>query len=300
MSVAADPAATPGAHRRRGKGFRAPSRSQLHAVIEAQRILACAPPDPEVIFRLLAETAWSVLGCTGAIVSQPTADSIVVRGVAGETPNRPRLHDPARGHPDRRRGSDPHRPDLRRLGHTTHAPGQPPITARCPSSSSRSSTQGEVIALLGAHASHLGAFDEQDLELLAMLAEVGANRLAHALTLHSRDELQAQSSAVLAAMTAGLTVLDLNGAIQFANPAALEMFGLTPDEMTGLTNRDERWGCRARGRQPVDRRHAPQRGRGCAPALRSATRSWASTTPHGGDCTGSSSTRFRSTTRRGP
>ena len=42
---------------------------------------------------------------------------------------------------------------------------------------------GEVIALLGAHASRLDAFDEQDLELLAMLADVGANRLAHALTL---------------------------------------------------------------------------------------------------------------------
>ena len=101
--------------------------------------------------------------------------------------------------------------------------------------------EGEVIALLGAHESRIAAFDEQDLELLAMLADVGANRLAHALTLHSRDELQAQSSAVLAAMTSGLTVLDLDGTIRFANPAALDVFGLTHDEMRGLSNRDDRW-----------------------------------------------------------
>ncbi len=101
--------------------------------------------------------------------------------------------------------------------------------------------ESEVVALLGAHATRLDAFDEQDVELLSMLADVGAKRLAHALTLRSRDELQAQSVAVLEAMTAGLTVLDLNGTIRFANPAALEMFGLTDDEIAGLSNRDQRW-----------------------------------------------------------
>ena len=40
--------------------------------------------------------------------------------------------------------------------------------------------ESEVVALLGAHATRLDAFDEQDVELLSMLADVGAKRLAHA------------------------------------------------------------------------------------------------------------------------
>ena len=86
VSVAAEPTAPPPSKPGADRRFRTPSRSQLHAVIEGQRILACAPPDPEIIFRLLAETAWSVLRCTGVISSQPTSDTIIVRGVAGERP----------------------------------------------------------------------------------------------------------------------------------------------------------------------------------------------------------------------
>jgi diguanylate cyclase (GGDEF)-like protein/PAS domain S-box-containing protein len=240
VSVAADPATTPGPQRGAVKRLRAPTRSQLHAVIDAQRALACAPPDPEVIFQLLAETAWSVLGCTGAIAAQPISDAIVVRGLAGETPTGLGSTIPFDG-------------TLTGVAYQTRTSQicddwvQDPRTRNEPLAGLLSFVvvplvyEGEVIALLGAHESRLAAFDDQDLELLAMLADVGANRLAHALTLHSRDELLAQSSAVLAAMTAGLTVLDLDGAIRFANPAALAVFGLTPDEMTGLSNRDVRW-----------------------------------------------------------
>ena len=240
VSVAADPAATPATERGAARGFRAPSRSQLHAVIEAQRILACAPPDPEVIFRLLAETAWSVLGCAGAISSQPTSGSIAVRGVAGKTHNPIGSTIPVNGtlsgEAIRSQTSQICADWMRdpRTGMTL--PVSPMSFIVVPLV-----YDGEVIALLGAHESGIGAFDEHDLELLAMLANVGANRLAHALTLQSRDELQAQSTGVLDAMSSGLTVLDLDGTIRFANPAALEVFGLTPDEMTGLSNRDDRW-----------------------------------------------------------
>jgi diguanylate cyclase (GGDEF)-like protein/PAS domain S-box-containing protein len=239
VSVAAEPTAPPpnrpGADRR----FRTPSRSQLHAVIEGQRILACAPPDPGIIFRLLAETAWSMLGCSGAVASQPTSDAIFVRGVAGETPpglgSKISLDGTLTG-VALRTGTSQICDDWLQDPRT----GIRPMTATLSFVVVPLVYEGEVIALLSAYASRLAAFDEQDLELLAMLAEVGANRLAHALTLHSHDELQAQSSAVLTAMTSGLTVLDSNGTIRFANPAALAMFGLTPDEMSGLSNRDDR------------------------------------------------------------
>jgi diguanylate cyclase (GGDEF)-like protein/PAS domain S-box-containing protein len=216
-----------------------PSRSQLHAVIEGQRILACAPPDPEIIFRLLAETAWSVLGCSGAVASQPTSDAILVRGAAGEKP-------PGLGSKISLDGT------LTGVALRTATSQicddwlQDPRTGIRPLTTPLSFVvvplvyEGKVIALLGAHASRVGAFDEQDLELLAMLGAVGANRLAHALMLQSHDELQAQSSAVLTAMTSGLTVLDTDGTIRFANPAALAMFGLTHDEISGLSNRDDR------------------------------------------------------------
>jgi diguanylate cyclase (GGDEF)-like protein/PAS domain S-box-containing protein len=241
VSIAAEPTAPPPSKPGADRRFRTPSRSQLHAVIEGQRILACAPPDPEIIFRLLAETAWSLLECSGALASQPTPDAIVVRGVAGDTPN-------SLGSTIPREGT------LAGLAVRTQTSQicddwvRDPRTGITPIVGDLSFVvvplvyEGEVIALLGAHASRVGAFDEQDLELLAMLGAVGANRLAHALTLNSHDELQAQSSAVLTAMTSGLTVLGNNGTIKFANPAALAVFGLTLDEMTGLSNRDDfRW-----------------------------------------------------------
>jgi diguanylate cyclase (GGDEF)-like protein/PAS domain S-box-containing protein len=202
--------------------------------------LACAPPDPEIIFRLLAETAWSVLGCDGAISSQPSADSMVVRGVAGKTQFATGATIPVDG-------------TLSGVAIRTKTSQissdwlQDPRTGLTLPVTQVSFLvvplvyESEVVALLGAHATRLDAFDEQDVELLSMLADVGAKRLAHALTLRSRDELQAQSVAVLEAMTAGLTVLDLNGTIRFANPAALEMFGLVHDEMAGISNRDQRW-----------------------------------------------------------
>lgn len=209
----------------RGCWLEAPGGRADRSPDGAQRILACAPPDPVVIFRLLAETAWSVLGCSGAVTSQPAGDAVVVRGVAGETPNpigsTMDLDGTLTGLAVRTQTSqicDDWYSDPRAGG--TPVPG-PLSFAVVPLVH-----EGEVIAVVGAHSARLSAFDEQDLELLAMLAEVGAHRLAHALAPHSCDELQAQSSAVLDAMTAGLTVLDLNGTIRFANPAALAVFGL--------------------------------------------------------------------------
>jgi diguanylate cyclase (GGDEF)-like protein/PAS domain S-box-containing protein len=240
VSEARDSAAVPAAHRSAAGHLRAPSRAQLRAVIDAQRILACAPPDPVVIFRLLAETAWSVLGCSGAVASQPTSDALVVRGVAGETPNHI-------GSTILLDGTVSRLAVRSKTGQIcddwVHDPrvGAAPVSGPLSFAVVPLIHEGEVIALLGAHQSRLAAFDRHDLELLAMLADVGAKRLAHALTLQSRDQLRAQASGALDAMTAGLLVQDLDGTIVFANPAAQALFGLTLEQIKGRSSLDESW-----------------------------------------------------------
>jgi diguanylate cyclase (GGDEF)-like protein/PAS domain S-box-containing protein len=230
VSLAPDSAATPTDRRGVAGSLRAPSRAQLSAVIEAQRILACAPPEPAVVFRLLAETAQSVLGCAGAITSQPGDNCVVVRGVAGTTPNMLGSTMPLAGTLSGaalRSQTSQICDDWVRDPRTSAAPILGPLSfAVVPIVH-----DGGVIALLGAHESRLAAFDHHDLELLSMLADVGANPLAHALALSSHDELRAQSTAVLDAMTAALLVQDLDGSIRFANPAAQELFGLNPDDV---------------------------------------------------------------------
>jgi diguanylate cyclase (GGDEF)-like protein/PAS domain S-box-containing protein len=240
MGAPAESSATAAVNRGVASDFRAPSRSQLHAVIAAQRILACAPPEPDVIFRLLAETAWSVLGCTGAIASQPTADSLIVRGRAGETPimlgDTIPLDGTLTGVAARTRtgqicddwSADPGAPITPWTGPLSFV--VVPLVY-----------DGEVVALLSATASRLAAFDEHDLELISMLAEVGANRLAHALAVHSRDELLAQSRGVIETMSDGLLVQGVDGTIVFANPAAMAFFGVGLDEMQGRSKLEDAW-----------------------------------------------------------
>jgi diguanylate cyclase (GGDEF)-like protein/PAS domain S-box-containing protein len=240
MSVAAGSAATPAAGRGTAGRFRAPNRAALRAVIDAQRLVACAAPDPEIIFRLLAETAWSVLGCTGAIAAQPTPDCIVVRGLAGAMPA----------------GLDATialdgtltglavRTGTAQICHDRS--NDPRIGANPPGGASSFVVvpliyEGAVIAIIGAHSSTIGAFDEHDCDLLAMLADVAVHRLAHALTVASRDELRAQSSGVLDTMTAGVLVYELDGSVSFANPAAQALFGLSLDQLKGRTSLDESW-----------------------------------------------------------
>jgi diguanylate cyclase (GGDEF)-like protein/PAS domain S-box-containing protein len=234
MSVAAESAATPVPQRGGATGFRAPSRTQLNAVIEAQRVLACAPPDPEVIFRLLAETAWSVLGCSGAIASQPVSDSIVVRGLAGTSPSGLGATIPVDGTLTgvALRTKTSHICDdwLQDTRTRTEAHAGPLSFVVVPLV-----YEGEVIALLGAHESRLAAFDDQDLELLAMLADVGANRLAHALDIGARRAADAALHDARRRLEAALDLaglatwqIDLATGEQHWSPKMFAIFGLDP------------------------------------------------------------------------
>ena len=52
-------------------------------MVRAQRDIACAVPDPDVVFGVLAESVLTVFPAEGAIASQPEGDVIVARACAG-------------------------------------------------------------------------------------------------------------------------------------------------------------------------------------------------------------------------
>ena len=235
----------------RGGGvFRSPDTRQLTAVIEAQRQLACAPPDAPTVLQLLAEAAVAVLDAEGAVASQPEGDVLVARAVAGSTRTFPGDRIPLEGTlgglaTRTRRSqlcidgrSDP-RTQLainRRTG--TLASVVVPLVH-----------EGEVIAVLGALSSQPFAFDEAAVAVLEMLADVGANRLAHALALRDREAADAalasteqQFRIAFDNAPIGMSMISLEpesaGRYLRANAAFCAMLGYTQEELTALRMRE--------------------------------------------------------------
>src|SRR5688572_20625662 len=60
-----------------------PGRCDGVRVTDAQRLLACAPTDPETIFVILAETAQALLGADGALTAQLAGEVLVARASVG-------------------------------------------------------------------------------------------------------------------------------------------------------------------------------------------------------------------------
>ena len=177
-----------------------PSGDALHRVIEAQRALACAEPDADGIFALLADLARSVLDAEGALTSQPEGDSLVARATTGSVPvpkgdviplagtlgglavatRMPQLcHD---GRVDPRTD-----PEINRRNGTLSSVVVPLVH------------DDEVIGVVAALSSRPDAFDETDLALLAMLADVAAHRLGHALARRAAERVIRESEQRLAA-----------------------------------------------------------------------------------------------------
>ncbi|MDQ1605462.1 MAG: hypothetical protein QOE01_3307 [Actinomycetota bacterium] len=222
----------------RGRRTGAPSADDLHRVIAAQRALAGAELDPQVIFRLLAELAADLLGAEGAVSSQPEGDVLVARATVGAVPVPP-------GDVIPRAGTlgglalDTMTPQLCRDGRTdprtTHAINLPNGTL--------SSVvvplvyDGQAIGLVGALSSQPNAFDETDLELLSMLAHIGANRLGHALTRRAGDVLRSRAAALIDAMSDGLIVQDEAGRNIFVNDSAARILGVPVDALTADVSR---------------------------------------------------------------
>lgn len=234
VSAPADVAAEPaGGHggRRRGLLADSPAGWGTPAVIAAQRALACAAPDPDVVLAIVADAARRLLRADGAVTwarTRPPAGALVVaRATAGSTRTSPgdvTTYPPSPG-------------DL--SPHTTTGAG---IREGAASSVVVPLVHdGEPVAWVVVLSSLPDAFDECDHELLELLAEVGGHRLGHALALDAHDALKAQSDAVLQAMTAGLVVLDRDSVIVFANQAAQDVLGLSLEQLLGRSNHDPRW-----------------------------------------------------------
>ncbi len=246
MSVLAESASgTPedsGAVRR----LRAPNARQLAAVIDAQRTLACAPPDPDEIFRLLAEVAVTVLEAEGAVTSRPVGDVLVAQAVAGTTRTFPGDVIPLEGTLGGlalRTGRGQLCADGRKDARTQLAINR--RTATLSSVVVPLVHDGEVIALVGALSSQPFAFDEPELSVLEMLADVGANRLAHALALEGRDAADAALASseqhfriAFDNAPIGMSMISLApesaGRYLRANAAFCRMVGYSSQELTGL------------------------------------------------------------------
>lgn len=207
---------------------------RLRRLISAQRDLACAPPDPERVFGHLAQAALDIFDAEGALAAQPEGDLVVARAVAGRCgPSvgtaiplegtlagaalrslAPQIcHD---GDTDRRT-----RRDINVRARTRSSIVVPLVH------------DGVAIGLVAALSSAPGAFSDEDLGLLGLLADVAASSLRAAL-LHERGErLADRSAAIVESITEGLVELDLAGRVTFANSSAQRLLGFAWDPGSG-------------------------------------------------------------------
>ena len=221
-----------------------PSAQELRRVIDAQRLLACAPTDPETIFIMLAETAQALLGADGALTAQLEGEVLVARASVGGNAPPPGTVIPVsgtlvglavttlQGQLCRDGWDDPRTdPEINRRSDTRSSVVVPLVH------------EDAAIGLVAAVSPRPDAFVPNDLEMLSMLAEVAAHRLVLALTRQEGERLRARSEAALDAMTEGLMAHDLSGAVVFANESAGRILGVSQDFMRGKgsSGDDETW-----------------------------------------------------------
>jgi diguanylate cyclase (GGDEF)-like protein/PAS domain S-box-containing protein len=244
VTVPASPAAWPGADpgdAPAGSADRALAR--MRRVVEAQRDIAAALAEPATVFRVLAESVLTVFPAEGAIASEPEGDFVVARATTGTT-------GPPPGHRIPRPGTLAGRALATLEGQLCRdAELDRRTDARISAGTGTRSSiivplvhDGVGIALIAAVSSRPDAFDEDDLALLGMLADVASSRLATAYADADRRALEARNAAVVEAMADGLVLQDLEGRIQVSNAAAERALGLTADELYGRTSLDPGWG----------------------------------------------------------
>jgi diguanylate cyclase (GGDEF)-like protein/PAS domain S-box-containing protein len=214
-----------------------PSAEDLRRVIDAQRLLACAPTEPETIFIMLAETAQALLGADGALTAQLEGDVLVGRAGVGGTAPPAGAQIPVAG-------------TLGGLAVTTQQPQlcrdgwddprtNPDINRR---TDTRSSVvvplvhEDVAIGLVAAVSPRPDAFDENDLEMLSMLAEVAAHRLVLALTRQEGEHLtealresERQLSAAQRLVGLGTWRQELRSEEITWSPEMYQLLGLHPD-----------------------------------------------------------------------
>ena len=201
---------------------------RLQRLLRAQRDIACTPPDPEVVFRVLADAVLTVFPAEGAIATQPEGEFVVVRAAVG-------VAGPPIGHRAHRTGTlagcamqtlegqlcfdsqtDPRvRPDISASARFRSAILVPLVY------------DGVAVALIAAVSSRPATFDEADLELLGTLADVAMTRLVAALEHTASQELASRYAAIVESVAEGLVELDAGGRMVFANRSAQRMLGIS-------------------------------------------------------------------------
>ena len=217
-------------------------RDRLMRLLQAQRDIACAAPDLDVVFRVLADAVLRVFPAEGAIASQPEGDVVVARAAVGDT-------GPPVGHRIPRAGTLAGRALLTLQGQLCIDSQTDPRTKASLSASVRTRSSiivplvhdGEAVGLISAVSSQPATFDETDLELLGLLADVATTRLVAALERSASDDLASRASAVVESMAEGLIEMDAQGRVTLANRSAQRMLGFTWDAASGRTNTDTSW-----------------------------------------------------------
>jgi len=189
-------------------GPRAFTRDErLHLVIRAQRdlsVLAHTLPDPGQVFDLLASSALAIFDAEGAVAAQPQGDQVVARASLGSSG--PPVGDviPMQGtlmgaalrtleaQICRDADTDPRTSsDISRRTRTRSSIIVPLVH------------DGVAVGLVAALSSSPFAFDDSDLELLGLLADVAAVSLDAALRHGRQLTLEARSASIVEVVAEG-------------------------------------------------------------------------------------------------
>jgi diguanylate cyclase (GGDEF)-like protein/PAS domain S-box-containing protein len=155
---------------------------RLRRVIQAQRDISCAASDTDTVFRVLADSVLTVFPAEGAIASQPEGDFLVARAVVGSA-------GPPVGHRLTLAGTLGGRAVRTLTGQLCRDSETDPRTRADVSAGARTRSSVIVplvhddvaVGVIAAVSTRPDAFDEDDLALLTMLADVASSRLAAAL-----------------------------------------------------------------------------------------------------------------------
>jgi len=213
----------------------APADGRLHLVVQAQRDLACSPRDPEQVFDLLATAVLSIFDAEGAVAAEPQGDQVVARASLGTSGPPVGAVIPVHGtlsgvalrtlEPQlcRDADSDPRTSTDISRRHRTRSSIIVPLVQ-----------DGVAIGLVAALSSTPFAFDESDLDLLSLLADVAAGSLDAALRKSRQQTLEARSASIVEVLAEGLVEISDEGRAVFANRSAQRMLGFTWDPGSGI------------------------------------------------------------------
>ncbi len=166
----------------------AETAARLAVVVEAQRAIACAPPDPAILFALAIFAVQQIAATEGACAFEVTDAGLVTRARAGTIA--PQVGEVLPG--DTTFAAEALRSGESLLIRDAFTdPRGDSELARAYSMRSALIVplihHGVPVAVLNALSSRPDAFDEADHEFLSLIAEVTSGKLAHALANRDRD-----------------------------------------------------------------------------------------------------------------